>query len=720
MAVQRLKKRGSHRLYLSLRVLCALSMIAISSAPIAEEAIDPGASGEGNNDTIDTGAGGEGNNDTVRPKVAIDGTITVPHNGYDIKLYFAADSPQYLAPDSSKSEDGASEIDKNTPLFHEPLIHFRTRADGRLKHKIRLDGALTLYVAMNILESETIEEVKTFLKEDLGLTEDELPNDALIQPLSVRGWFASSADPDIRSQITDVTMTSRKGADILVHFPMSTPKAADSFLSRLNGEEEQLIFRYSLQGDAIQTCTVTATAAVMTNHERFLELTGDADSSKNYVSRKQVADLMSEIGYHESIVSNCSKESAARELRSTAFKRLDAKGSESHFTIDYLDSLTNGVQDDIRTDIVESSNRIKTKEERDEVQHLSQQVKSKAITFGAFVSAIIQSIPFSAEAVVDTSHASGEAYQSMYDNLKRVHDEFTWTGKRYKPKTVDVYRTEQLRNALNQSIRLTHNEASFAKDVRSIPISRKNWIPEDKERPSSPSPLQVFSSKLVEAEARLDAAEARLDAALDMIEALKAGVEVARLGTHPRPDHPGVWVEGTDFDIDSKVVEHVHDGRIGTEGGKIELNADYKIRIRATGYRREDDTHRFWRGGDVAIDARDDIGIKAHGGIDIETRDGGIDIEARDGGIDIEARDGGIDIKARDGGVDIEARKGITLYIVQSDGSRSKARLQVSRNRVELQARNGSIIVEDGTISLDARRITVGTQSLMDYIRDRY
>ena len=679
MAVQRLKKSTSLRRYLSVGVLCVLSMIAFNSASIAQEAAV-------------SGVGGGQQSDTVHPKLVYDGALIVPYNGYDIKLYRGA----------REGETPSSPINRNTLYFHEPLIHFRTDADGRLKNEVREGGGLTLYVAMNILEQQTLEEVKSFLKERKDVSESDLPLDANIQPLSARGWFESSANEDIRSAIGDVTMSSRRGPDIHVHFPIST-READSFLSRLNADVEQLTFKYSLQGNAIEVCTVHATAEAMTNHRRFHELVGDASGDGRYVSRDQIADLMSQISRHESISSNCRSESVAKELRDKALERLADK-AESGFLIDHLDGLTNSIQDDIRADIDNSSNKIRAKEEREQIQKLSQKVRSGATSFGLFVKAIVEAIPFVGELTVDTSHASGEAYQSMWDSLSRVHDQLEWTGTAYRPKRVDVYRKEQLRNALNTSIHFRHETPVFAEDVRSIRISKKgNWIPDDTERPSSISPLEALSTRLAEAEERLAAAQ-------EMIKALKAGVEAARLGTHPRPDRSGVWVKGTDFEIDAKVVENVHDGRMRRVGGDIDLEADDdidleaddRIRIYAKGYRRGDDTAGDREGGEVNIDARNDIDIEAGGEIEIEAHK---DIEIGFGG----------------GKIDMDSgNKRISIKIKSSRESGSETRLRVSENRAQLRTRHGSIKINDGTIELNAYQIKVNGQSLMDYIRDRY
>ena len=503
MTVQRLKKSRSFCRCFPVGVLCALSMIAFNSAPAAQEAAVPGT-------------GGGQQSDTVRPKLVYDGRLTVSYNGYDIKLYRGIRG----------GKTDSSTIDRNTPYFHEPLIHFRRDADGRLKHTINDNGIVTLYVVMNILEHQTLEAVKTYLQESKGVSEDGLPLDANIQPLSARGWFQSSANEDIRTRIGDVTMSSRTGRDILVHFPMSTPDAAASFLSRLHADEEQLTFKYSLQGDAIEVCTVDASGDTMINHHRFKELAGDASGDGSYVSRDQIADLMSQISRHETISSNCRTDSVAKELRDKALERL-ADEVDSGFTIDHLDGLTNTVQDDIRADIDKASNRIQAKEEREQIQNLSQQVSSGATTFGLFVKAIVEAIPFAAEAKVDTSHASGQAYQFMWDSLSSVHDQLEWTGTAYRPKRVDVYRKEQLRNALNTSIQFRHENAAFAEDVRSIPIPKANWIPDDMEQPSSVSTLEALS--------------ARLDAAQEMIETLMARVETPHLGTDPRPNRFGVW-----------------------------------------------------------------------------------------------------------------------------------------------------------------------------------
>ena len=486
MAVQCLKKSSSLYRCLPLAVLWVLTMFAFNSARAAQEEAVPEDSGEQQSDT-------------VRPMLVHDGSLKVLHYPHDIKTYRGIGNRQGNSNDSSR-------INRDTPYFHEPLIYLRKDENGHLKNKYE-DGILTLYVTMNILEHQTLQSVKTYLQEKKGVPKDKLPLDANIQPLSARGWFESSADEEIRSLLWDVTMSSRSGPDISVHFPMPSRVAADRFLSRLHqGKGETLFFKYTLRGDAIVLCTVNASVEVMTSNSRFQDLAGDASRDGHYVSRDQIANLMSEIIRHESVSTYCRTQSVANKLRDVALKRLSDK-VESSFTIDQLDRLTNHVQDDIHVDIDNAINKIEAGEEREQFQHLSQQVRSGAIGFGLFIQTIVELIPFAAEATVDVSHASGKAYQLMWDSLSRVHDELDWTGTRYRPKRVDVYRKEDLHNALSTSIQLRHETPIYAEDVRSIPISKENWIADDEGHPRAVSPLQALSARLFETEAGLVAAQ---------------------------------------------------------------------------------------------------------------------------------------------------------------------------------------------------------------------
>ena len=692
MAVQRLRKSGPLYRCVPLGVLCALSMIAFNSAPAAKQAAVP-----------ENGSGQQ--SDAVRPTLVHDGALSVPHYPLEIQTYRGA----------KNGKIDSSDIDKDTPYFHEPLIYFRKGEDGRLINDYD-SGILTLYVAMNTLGHQTREEVKTYLQEDKGIPEADLPHDANIQPLSVRGWFESSANEEIRSKLWDVSMSSRSGPDFSVHFPMPSGEAASRFLSRLHPEKEgeaapeQLLFKYSLRGDAIEVCTVHASAETMTGHRRFQELAGDASGDGRYVSRDQIANLMSEIGRHESISIHCRTESVAKQLREAALKRLDDK-VESGFTIDNLDRLTDSVQDDIRVDIDNATKKIEAQEEREHIQKLSQEVKSGAIGFGLFVKAIVEAIPFAGELKVDTSTARGKAYQSMWDSLSRVHDQLEWDGKRHRPKTVDVYRKEELRNALNTSIQFRHETPKNAEDVRFIPISKEHWIADDKDRPSPNSPLAALSARLIEAEARLIKAEERLVAAQEKIETLVTRVETPRLGTDSRPDRSGVWVKGADLQIDAEADWAMRDGRMRTVGGDVEIEAEANLRLDGKnkiamynrGYRPGDDplpAEARPPRGDIAIEARDDIDIEAGDEIEIDAR-GGIDINFGGGTIDMDS-----------------GNKRITIRSGRRDGT-DRAFLKVSPNFAQIETRGGGITINGsrGTIELDADRVTVNGRSLVDIVQ---
>ena len=492
MAVQCFKKSSSLCRCLPLAVLWVLTMFAFNSARAAQGEAVPEDSGEQQSDR-------------VRPALVHDGSLKVSHYPNDIKIYRGIRNSQGNSNDSPG-------IDKNAPYFHEPLIYLRKDEDGHLKNKYE-GGILTLYVTMNILEHQTLQSVKIYLQEKKGVSKDKLPFDANIQPLSVRGWFESSADEKIRSLLWDVTMSSRSGPDISVHFPMPSRAAADRFLSRLHhGKGETLLFKYTLRGDAIEVCTVNASVEVMTSNSRFQDLTGDASRDGHYVSRDQIANLMSEIVRHETISSHCRTESVAKKLREEALTRL-ADRAGSGFTIDHLDKLSDPVQDDIRVDIDNAINKIEAAEKRKQFQRLSQEVRSGAIGFGVFIQAIVKLIPFTAEGTVDVSHASGEAHQLMWDSLSRVHDQLDWTGTHYRPKRVDVYRKEDLRNALSTSIQFRHETPTHAEDIRSIPISKESWIADDEGQPLAVSPLQALSARLFETEAGL-AAVRRMIAAI--------------------------------------------------------------------------------------------------------------------------------------------------------------------------------------------------------------
>ena len=677
MAVQRLRKSGSLYRCIPVGVLCALSMIAFNSAPAAQE---PAISGNGSGQQ----------SDTVRPRLVHDGSLTLPHYPYDLLLYRGIRDGQ----------TDSHEINKDTPYFHEPLIKFRKDTDGRPKHAKDDRGHLTLYVSLNSLEPLTVEAVKTHLQEKRGVSKSDLPFDANIQPLSVRGWFESSADENIRSDIWKVTMSSRRGDDIAVHFPMSTPDAADSFLSRLHANETQLLFNYSLRGDAIEVCTVDASANTMTNHRRFQELTGDASRDGHYVSRDQIADLMSEISRHESISSNCRTEAVAKELRDKALERLADK-AEIGFTIDHLDTLTNNVQDDIRVDIDNASNRIQAREEREEIQRLSQQVRSGAMSFGLFIKAIIKAIPFAAEATVDMSKGSGEAYQFMWDSLSRVHDQLEWTGTRHRPKSIDVYRKEQLRNALNTSIQFRHETPVYAEDIRDIPMRPNNWIADDEEQASTKTLQEVLS-------ARLATAEASLIAAQEMIEALRARVEAPRLGNAlpSRTRSTGVWVKGADLRIDAEADRELRDERGRALGGDIRINAEAVKELR-----NDDDgiPRTVVYGGDVKIDAESDMRLDAEDDLDLIASGYRSKEESKDwlgGDINLRAR--------KDIGIDAGRE-----IVVESEGGR----IYMHKNRRgvrKVEIRSGRTEIDGHAIELNVDRITVNGQSLMDYIREHF
>ena len=666
MVVQHLKKSSSLCRCLPVGILCVLSMIAFNSARAAQEEAVPGNSG------------GQ-QSDTVRPRLVHDGSLKVRHYPLDIKTYRGI----------GDSQDDSLRIDRNTPYFHEPLIYFRKDEDGHLKNKYE-GGILTLYVAMNLLEHQTLQSVKTYLQKKKGVSKGDLPLDANIQPLSVRGWFESSAYEEIRSLLWDVTMSSRSGPDFSVHFPISSRDDADRFLSRLHhGNGETLFFKYSLRGDAIEVCTVNASAEAMTSQRRFQDLAGDASGDGRYVSRDQVAELMSDIVRHESISSNCRTESVATKLRDEALKRLDDK-VERGFTVDHLDRLTNDVQDDIRADIDNSSTRIQAREEREQIQYLSQQVRSGAMGIGLFLQAIVELIPFAAEATVDVSHASGEAYQFMWDSLSRVHDQLEWTGTRYRPKSVDVYRKEHLRNALNTSIQVRQETPVFAEDVRSIPISKENWIADEEGQPSAVSPLEALSARLVETEARLATAQ-------EMIAALVARLEAPRLGNASRSDRSEVRLNGADLRIEAMADRNLRDERGRASGGDVKISADAVTELI---YDDSGVPETAVYGGDVDIRADSDIHLYARDDLKLSARGYRSKEESREW---------------RGGDMKLAARRDIEI---SSEAGRLRIRKDRSGNHI-MELRSGRIEINGVAVELDADRIEVNGQSLIDYIRER-
>ena len=610
--------------------------------------------------STDAGQGSQATGDTVRPRLIVDGQIKVPGVGYDINLY------RGIGSDTS----GDDEVSSDTPYFFEPIIRFQKDTDGRFLARFDDQHPLTLYAMMDSDQEAMEHIVKTYLREKKGLSRDNMPRDGNIQPLSVQGWFESSLDPTIRSIPGNVTTWSRSGADVLVHFPDLTGQAARRFLADLHEGRVQLIFQYSLVGDVIEYCWVTVSFGMISKNKRFIELTGDASTDERtggvvtpFVSRHQVADLIGDLHETKRVTARCGSPETARALIDLGLNKLGEP--EEQFTIDHLDLATAQVQDDLRADIDATIDKIEASETRSQLQLLRLELESGATSVGAVLSAVVELIPFTAKATVDDSHSEADAFQFLWDKLRRFHDQLEWDGKRYHPKKLEVFRKETLKNKWRQGLEVRQETVKRAKELRSLtmpPVRPTNW-PSFEASPDGRKVLRELRMRLRNVEDRLAWLPAResepgigvrvQDSVIEF--KARANADESRRGSGERPRLGVEAPPGGDLALVTRAAKRPAGSPRTTPQrlGRVELRArGGTVEIAASDVAHRDSRGELTRkGGSVSVSAGSKLTLKSQNGdiqIDANRR-------SRRGG---NGPKGDLKLKA-DGAVKISATKGI-------------------------------------------------------------
>lgn len=370
-------------------------------------------------------------------------------------------------------EAGKSDIDKETRIFYEPLVLPVTDESGHLRHVISADEErLTLLIQVDP-DRRVPKLIKRYLVENKKIDSGGF-RQGNIAPLPItEGWLETS-DEKLKS------IPYKKGAlaisgVLTVHFELDVNADPAKVVSELEAGHLQLLFRYTFTGEAVSNCRAMADWTNLLNLNRVRELEGDG--GKSYVTRNQLAAISGEVGEHIVVNTACMREDveARNELKRDVLDLLKENGNLQNLTIDDLGKYSSFTPEIFKADVVTQIKEIQNKETREQIQSVFEDIYATSISGGFGMKFFIKAIPVALNARAEISVADKELTKRLADTLQRAGYSFSFDGKKYTFRNLEIFSNEKLLDRLKKGIELTHQSSSLDSVTYTVPITRNSW-----------------------------------------------------------------------------------------------------------------------------------------------------------------------------------------------------------------------------------------------------
>lgn len=432
----------------------------------------------------------------ARPQVNMVDFVEVEGGGYNLPIYV---------------QEGKSIANKDAHFFFLPLFYIVSENGEKLKHHINDQNVLILKVRtasnLSAIENEVRKSLIEKAKEinvKFKLEENSLPY--RIDPLQLsRLVFESvnkrmyNGDGSAQTLVSEpVEIMGAEVGEINVEFYLRSREEAESFVRDLEAGNDQLSLNYQFAGVSDEVCKATYEEQSTRNLDKFKEVVGEGGEGR--VARHQVASIADALVHSGRISARCSDLESAESLttrlmdRLSEFTNLEVAGWEELEGTIAIDA------EDLKADIVDSVEILSKSVERDQL-------------LAAFAEATAETKTVAGEGSVDSAREGGgeaggeiakvasaklksfikwsdkvglslagsksestaNARKLYQDTLAKKGVHVDWDGKKFIPKSVDVYSKADLINAWGRTfaIEFVLTEGADGKDK--VRLTKKSW-----------------------------------------------------------------------------------------------------------------------------------------------------------------------------------------------------------------------------------------------------
>ena len=198
-----------------------------------------------------------------------------------------------------------------------------------------------------------------------------------------------------------------------------------------------------------------------------------AEGGEGFVSRSQVARIADDIGSTIAASSRCSDRTFLERVTTTeVMNKLRNPQNQTLDNWDRLRDFTAIDVNDFAADITEHTREVRNEVHRRQIQEAVSRAKSRASEAGGaggFES-------FFGSLSASFAEAESEARSNFEDVLDKLGISVEWQGKRFIPKSVTLYRKEDLNKSWSNGVRLEHRLSQRTKANYSILLGKENWL----------------------------------------------------------------------------------------------------------------------------------------------------------------------------------------------------------------------------------------------------
>lgn len=388
-----------------------------------------------------------------RPDLVFDGSVHI--RGSSVTRYFR----------EAKSKDNDGCYASNTRLLHEPVIALVTNEDNTLKTDISDNGHLVLYVFWDTNRRETKSRIRQHLAKEYNCEEKQIPLAGNIRMFYVsNSWFASKRNPDLTSRLLPNQSFANIGEE-QIHFSLGSREVAQTLIADLHEGRDSLVFSYSFTGDVEILCSATASYKMIQKIGQFKDLSGEG--REGFVSRHQVARIAGDIHRHIEVKAKCRSSALAAQMAQAATDQLDDPEpmtlKDSWTTLEEFTTLQ---ANDFAADLTTHTSSIKNRVRRKQIQEITSNAKSRAISGG--IDAYFTEI--------SAAGADSDLRSDFKDILNKMGISVKWDGQKFVPKSIEVYRKEDLERNWEGGVKREYLILDRAKANYSIDLPKANWI----------------------------------------------------------------------------------------------------------------------------------------------------------------------------------------------------------------------------------------------------
>ena len=416
---------------------------------------------------------------TARPKVKNEGRVWIA-GGYANRYYL---------------QEGKTLQDKDAHVFYEPLIYISDNEDHTLRYHIN-DGILTLYIRLHseediipTLRQKLINEAKQknpHFELEPGTTHYRI---SVLEPSEV--YFISAKDRQVKSSPLEASFTER--GEIPIYFDMASNKKAESFVSDLNNNVSQLIFKYEFAGVADKLCIAALDYSAVQDLEMYNEIMGAG--APEFVSRDKYINLTDRIVENGLFRVRCGTQEKTDGLRKDLLAILGGLQSREVTSWKEVEKYVPFNEEDFKAAVVkEIRNTEEENSTKNQATNLVSNTKSTMTNKGVRGESQIGFGPWSAKVSADMSNSDSKVRKAVQNAVEQALSKeginVRMEADRFVPKSVEGKSQADLSTALKKNITVVHSLPEDEDGRGSVYLTKDAWYSQRKTAPQEKTALR--------------------------------------------------------------------------------------------------------------------------------------------------------------------------------------------------------------------------------------